>query len=226
MHPIVLFPIPLLLSLTTAFQLPNLQPYLPAISFPISISDYIPPTISNTTSDDQRHDLLKRQFSNTCPDNFDSCDNVGAPGLCCVKNAACVADDAGNVACCQEGAVCTGMVNGVITQGTVDGDGNLVSASGGVSSGSTAAAAAGGGGGQVVTSVGSSFVMTGSGSANGGLVAASSPSTIGPAVASSSGGQFIVDGGSTVATPGAAVRRAELVSTNRILVVMAVRGSC
>lgn len=199
-----LLPAPLLIALTSALQLSNLRPYLPAISFPISISDYIPPTTSNASSEPQ-HDLLKRQFSNTCPADFNSCDNVGAPGLCCVDNAQCVADDAGNVACCPAGAVCTGTVNGVITQGTVDNDGNLVSASAG---GNGAAV----GGGQVVTSVGSTYVMTASGAANGGLVAASSPSTIAPANGESTGGGFIVDAGSTVATPGAAVRGAELVS--------------
>lgn len=127
-----------------------------------------------------------------------------------------MADDAGNVACCPAGAVCTGVVNGVITEGTVDSDGQLVSAT--ASSGG-AVVAGGGSGGQVVTSVGSSYVVSGSGSAGaggvgagGGLVAASSPSSFGLAAGASSGGGFIVDGGSTVATPGFAVRGAEVVS--------------
>ena len=210
MRLLAFLPPSLLLSLTTALQLPNLQPYLSAISFPISLADYIPPTTANTTSDEARqHDLLKRQFSNTCPEDFNPCDNVGAPGLCCASAAACAADDAGNVACCPTGAVCTGVINGVITAGTVDSNGHLVSASAGVSEGG--GAVAGAGGGQVITSVGSSYVVTGSGS-TGGVVAASSPTSYGPVAGVSSGGGFIVDGGSTVATPGMA-GRVELVST-------------
>lgn len=212
MRPLALLSTPLLPSLTTALQIPNLQPYLSALSFPISLSDYIPPTTANVTADPQ-HDLLRRQFSNTCPQNFNPCDNVGAPGLCCAEGVGCAADDAGNVACCPSGAVCTGVINGVITAGTVDGNGHLVSASAGVNSdGAVVGAGAVGSGGQVFTSVGSSYVMTASGSGIGGVVAASSPSTIGPVAGASSGGAFIVDGGSTVATPGAAGRAVEVVS--------------
>lgn len=205
MRPVALLSAPLLLTPTTALQLPSLQPFLSALTFPVSLADYIPPTAPSAPPTPRPHALLKRQFSNTCPNNFNPCDSVGAPGLCCAEDAACAADDAGNVACCPSGAVCTGVINGVITAGTVDSNGHLVSASAG-------GGVAGVGGGQVVTSVGSTYIVTGSGAAGGGLVAASSPSTIGPVVGQSSGGGFIVDAGSTVATPGAGVRGAEVVS--------------
>ena len=180
-----LLPPALLVTLTLAIELPPLQPFLSAIGLPVTLQDYLQP-ISSTNTDTQpepEHDLLKRQFDNSCPDNFNSCGNLGAPGLCCAEAARCAADDAGNVACCPSGAACSGTIGGVITQGTVNSMGSVIGG--------------GGGGGTASTT---SFVVAGS-TTGQGLVPASTQQT---------GSGFIVNSGTTVATVGAGVRGAEV----------------
>jgi hypothetical protein len=177
-------------TIVAAFQLPNFESFLSAL--PISIDDYIRPN----TTDPPPHDLLKRQFSNTCPTDFHACNNLGAPGLCCASAAVCSPDANGNVACCPIGAECSGTINGVITAGTVNSDGSLIH-------------------GPSATGT-SSFVRAGSGTTTG-LVPASIESTAstqqsGSGTATRTGGGFIVDGTSTVASPGAGVRRFDVVS--------------
>ena len=191
-----LLPSTLLLTLTTAFQLPNFQPFFSA--FTVSISDFIPPTTNNETS--SPHDLLKRQYSNTCPTDYHDCSNIGGPGLCCPSADVCSADFAGNIACCPTGVACSGTIGGVITAGTVNSYGSLVGASG-----------------SVTPVPGSSSLTYASGPATtttAGLVPASAPSTVGvpSGSATATGGTGIFYDGSTVATPGAAVRGAQVVS--------------
>lgn len=186
----------------TALQLPDFQSFVSALS--ISIEDYLPPSfLSNDTAVATQHELLKRQFSNTCPENFNNCANLGAPGLCCATGAVCSADAAGNVACCPIGAACSGTIGGVITEGTVNSVGSLLN--GGVP---------GTAGGATSTS-GFVFATT---TADGGLVVASTPTatsvTPGQFNPSTTANGFVIDGTSTVATPGAAVRGAQIVSAN------------
>lgn len=183
-----------------ALQLPDFQSFVSALS--ISLEDYLPPSfLSNDTVIGKQHELLKRQFSNTCPQDFNNCANLGAPGLCCATGAVCSADSAGHVACCPLGAECSGTIGGVVTEGTVNSVGSLIS--GGV----TATAA-----GQTSTSA---FVFATT-TTSGGLVVASVPTatsvTPGQFNPSTSGNGFVIDGTSTVATPGAAVRGAQIVS--------------
>jgi len=202
--------IALIATLTTAIQLPNLQPFLSAI--PISISDYIPQVASNASSEQVAHENLKRQNSNACPSSFNSCANIGAPGLCCSPNAVCSPDQAGHVACCPSGAACTGQISGVISSGSIDASGNVVG--GGAVAGATGSSS--GFGGLATTSASTTsttqnFESAQATTSGNGLVLASTQTT----ATSAGGGGFIVDGGtSTVATPGAAVRAAEMVSAS------------
>ena len=185
------------LAFTSALQLPNFQDFISAFS--ISLDDYLPPAY---LANDTEHELLKRQYSNSCPQNFYNCANLGAPGLCCATAAVCSADAAGNVACCPVGAECSGTINGVITAGTVNSDGSLMHSG---------------------TATTSSFVRAGSQTTNG-LVPANSqttassqnagayhPSTTTKGVLTTNGGGFIVDGTSTVAQPNAAVKVGDIV---------------
>ena len=181
---------------TTAFQLPDIQSFVSALS--ITLEDYLSPALlSNETATEEvrKHDLRKRQFSNTCPQNFANCANLGAPGLCCADDAICSADSAGHVACCPSGAACSGTIGGVITQGTVNSIGSLISG--------TAA-------------TGTSSFVNAATTTGGGLVIATTPTatsqTAGQYNPSTSGNGFVIDGTSTVATPGAAVRGAQIVS--------------
>lgn len=184
--------------LTSALQLPDMQPFLSAL--PNVLQDYLPESTSNSTAA-APHDILKRQYSNTCPKGFDSCANLGAPSLCCVSDAVCSADTAGSVACCPSGAACTGTIGGIITGGTVDASGGLV----GVGSTATGVSA---------STTGFQFASTTTN--GGGLVAATSPSTVGMEDGGSetTSGGFIVNGGQTVATPGAGARAVEIVSAD------------
>ena len=178
------------LAFTRAIQLPSFQSFTSA--FPIGLDDYIPPSYSNNASVVEDHDLLRRQYSNTCPDDFKNCANLGAPGLCCASAAVCSPDAAGHVACCPSGVACSGTIGGVITEGTVNTYGSLIS-------GSTRA----NGGGATTTS---SFVFAGSTTqTTTGLVVANPSST------TNKNGGFVVDGSSTVALPAAAVRGVEVV---------------
>lgn len=175
----------LLLALTTtAF---DFAPFLNALSLPITVEDYIPPAFDPNNGTSQLHDNLKRQLSDSCPSGFDSCSNLGAPGLCCASAATCTPDSRGNVACCPTGSVCTGQIGGVITAGTVNSVGSLVSGS--------------------VTSGQPTRSVTRSGSTSPGVVTAST--------VTSSGSGFIVAGSSTVALPAGAGRAADIVSLCR-----------
>jgi hypothetical protein len=131
----------------TALQLPNLQPFLSAI--PIAISDYLPPAVDRAAaqrveqslpsqkSQQQLHELFRRQDSDACPSSYNNCENIGAPGLCCSPSARCSADAAGHVACCPRGAACTGTIGGIVTGGSTSSGSGVASAtsSGVVSSG-------------------------------------------------------------------------------------------
>ncbi|EGP92102.1 uncharacterized protein MYCGRDRAFT_78893 [Zymoseptoria tritici IPO323] len=181
-----ILPTVLLASVVTALQLPDIQPFLAAL--PDVFQNYLATPIQNTTA----QELLKRQSSNSCPNGFNSCANLGAAGLCCMSNAVCSADNAGHVACCPSRAVCTGTIGGVITAGTINGNGGLVGGATGV--------------GQTVTT---SFQLAGTTTNGGGLVQATAPPTTNPGVATGNGG-FIIDGGNTVAVPAGGVRRAEI----------------
>lgn len=202
-----------LAAFSTGLQIPQLQPFLTAL--PPSLLEYLPLSITNETV----HELLRRQntgvgLSNTCPTGFNSCDNIGGTGLCCAPEAACAPDQAGHVACCPSGAVCTGAITGVITAGTVDPNGALVGA-GGVG-GAGAATTTGPnsllGASQATTTTAFQTAAT----TNNGLVVASQATTASVqttgAVQTTDSGGFIIDGSSTVATPGAAVRGAQIVS--------------
>lgn len=199
-----LLPASLLVSVATSLQLPDLQPFLSAL--PNIFQDYIPQNLPNGTA----HDLLKRQYSNTCPDGFDSCSNLGAAQLCCMSGSVCSADYAGAVACCPSGAACTGTISGIITQGTIDASNGAI-VGGGAVTGATSS-----GGLATASASTTSFSFFSSGAAttsNNGLVMATTQATIATDDSGSSGnGGFIVDGTSTVATPGAGLRRAEIVS--------------
>lgn len=199
-----LLPASLLVSLATSLQLPDLQPFLSAL--PNVLQDYIPQNLQNGTA----HDLLKRQYSNTCPDGFDSCANLGAAQLCCMSGSVCSADYAGAVACCPSGAACTGTISGIITEGTIDASNGGVVGGGGIATGTSDNV------GGIATASASttsfSFYGGGASTSNNGLVMATSQATIATDDSGSTGNGFIVDGTSTVATPGAGMRRAEIVS--------------
>lgn len=170
-------------TLCTAFRIhPNIQNFIQAFS--ISLDDYLPPTYTP----DRSHELLKRQYSNTCPTHFSACSNLGASDLCCASGAVCSADAAGHVACCPIGAACSGTIAGVITAGTVNSLGSLISGSATTTLD-----------GQGTSSFVNAITAT---TTSNGLVNASP----------TSGNGFVIDGTSTVATPGAAMRGAEIVS--------------
>lgn len=196
---LLLLPAALLVSIpgSIAIRAPDWQPFLSAL--PELLQDYLPISAPNSTSNTAVHDVLKRQYSNTCPTGFNSCANLGAPSLCCMSDAVCSADSAGSVACCPSGAACTGTIGGIITGGTVDPSGGLVGV------GSTATG---------VSASTTNFQFASSTSSGDGLVAATTPSTVatdGGGDATTSGG-FILNGGQTVATPGAAARAVQVVS--------------
>ncbi|KAF1826597.1 uncharacterized protein K489DRAFT_377028 [Dissoconium aciculare CBS 342.82] len=178
------------------------DPFLGDIAF-LSPAQRAAENINNATesySSAAAHDFLKKRQSGTnCPSSFNSCSSIGAANLCCISGTTCTADFAGRGACCPVGAVCTGTVLGVITAGTLNGNGVLVTAT--------------------TTATG-----TASNNANGGLVTQNSPlpTTVyaptqmtsavqgaGGNGATSNGG-FIVAGTNTVATFGAAARGAEI----------------
>lgn len=196
-----LLPASLLVSLAATF---DFQPFLSAL--PNILQDYIPQNVQNGTA----HDLLKRQYSNTCPNGFDSCANLGAAQLCCMSGAVCSADYAGAVACCPSGAACTGTISGIITEGTVDASNGAVVGGGGVVTGTSnngAIATA-----SATTTSFSYYNGVTTSTSNNGLVMATTDATIATADSGTTGNGFIVDGSSTVATPAAGVRRAEIVS--------------
>lgn len=184
----------------TALQLPNIQPFLSAI--PISISDYLPPAVQQTPPQEPQNrspqktqrqqqqqeqqlphaNLFRRQDSDTCPSGYNSCDNIGGPGLCCSPSARCSADAAGHVACCPRGAACTGSIGGIATAGSTGTNGGVAAAT-----------------------------SSGSGD-SGLLVTASTSAAATDDDNLRTEGGFVLDGTQTVATPGAGVRGVEVVS--------------
>ncbi|EME87999.1 uncharacterized protein MYCFIDRAFT_192272 [Pseudocercospora fijiensis CIRAD86] len=197
MRSFYLLPAALLASLTSALQLPDLQSFVQAL--PNALQDLLPEPLHNGTA----HELLKRQYSNTCPEDFKSCANLGASNLCCHSKAVCSADYAGHVACCPSGAACTGTIGGVITAGTLNSNGAIVG-------GGAAATGTTGNAGVLETNTAqtttTSFQFASS--TTNGLVMATTPSTV--ALATNNNGGFIVDGTSTVANPNAGARIAEV----------------
>lgn len=96
--------------------------------------------------------LLKRQG---CQGGLDSCSGLGS-NLCCPSGTTCSLDQAGHVACCSQGAVCTGTIGGSVigsvtgstTSGIVIGGGGITSTV--TSSGSVATITQGGSAGSTV----------------------------------------------------------------------------
>jgi hypothetical protein len=178
-----------------------LDPFLEDLAF-LAPAQQSSPIINGTESPNPVvHDFLKkRQAASTgCPSSFNSCASAGAANLCCYSGATCTVDFSGRSACCPVGAVCTGTVSGVVTAGTLSGNGQLVKAT--PTSGATG------------------------NSGNGGIVTANSPAPTtnfasvqqttfvqGGSNGQTSNGGFIVAGTNTVATIGAAVRGVEIVS--------------
>ncbi|GAB1739355.1 hypothetical protein NU219Hw_g4317t1 [Hortaea werneckii] len=191
---------------THALRLPtiDLQPFLSAL--PISLQDYIPSNLSNQTV---QHELLRRQSDN-CPNDFRNCANLGAPGVCCASNAVCSADFAGNVACCPSGAACSGRISSVVTEGTVNSNGVVVGGAGG------AAATTGtdnSDGFAASSATMTTDFQTPTSTNGGGLVAASTDDSNTAVTDDGSQGtntNFVNNGGTTVATPAAGVRRADI----------------
>lgn len=188
-------------DLTTALQVPQLQPFISAL--PQLLADYLPESFTaNTTTTSADDDdelppheslLLRRQSNNGCPSSFNSCSSKGAANVCCVQGSVCSADARGNIACCPSGAVCTGVVSSTITAGTVDGSGVVV-----VPTGT---------GGTGLLSSGQATTTTGFGQGT-------QPTTTTTAQqgGQSSNSGFIVAGTNTVATPARAARAVEIVS--------------
>ncbi|KAI7546206.1 hypothetical protein KC331_g5765 [Hortaea werneckii] len=199
---------------THALRLPtiDLQPFLSAL--PISLQDYIPSNLSNQTV---QHELLRRQSDN-CPNDFRNCANLGAPGVCCASNAVCSADFAGNVACCPSGAACSGRISSVVTAGTVNSNGAVVGGAG-------AAAATTGtdnsDGLAASTAPTTTDFQTPTSTNAGGLVAATTDDSNTAVTDDGSQGtnsNFVNNGGTTVATPAAGVRRADIPLPARALI--------
>ncbi|KAI7536432.1 hypothetical protein KC331_g11483 [Hortaea werneckii] len=199
---------------THALRLPtiDLQPFLSAL--PISLQDYIPSNLSNQTV---QHELLRRQSDN-CPNDFRNCANLGAPGVCCASNAVCSADFAGNVACCPSGAACSGRISSVVTEGTVNSNGVVVGGAG-------AAAATTGtdnsDGLAASTASSTTNFQNPTSTTGGGLVAASTDDSNTAVTDDGSQGtntNFVANGGTTVATPAAGVRRADIPLPARALI--------
>ncbi|KAI7218695.1 hypothetical protein KC333_g3466 [Hortaea werneckii] len=199
---------------THALRLPtiDLQPFLSAL--PISLQDYIPSNLSNQTV---QHELLRRQSDN-CPNDFRNCANLGAPGVCCASNAVCSADFAGNVACCPSGAACSGRISSVVTEGTVNSNGAVVGGAG-------AAAATTGtdnsAGLAASTAPTTTDFQTPTSTNAGGLVAATTDDSNTAVTDDGSQGtnsNFVNNDGTTVATPAAGVRRADIPLPARALI--------
>lgn len=103
--------------------------------------------------------LIKRQ--NNCQSGYNSCASLGASDVCCSQGSTCALDQAGNIACCPSGAVCTGSIRGTrtgsVTSGTNTGSttgfvlgGTTTSTTSTTSPGSTAQTTGVGGGGSTV----------------------------------------------------------------------------
>jgi len=191
-----------LLSILTATSVALEIPFVRALSLPISIDDYIPPTYQSNRPVDYHleRDLRRRDSSDSCPANFHSCANIDAPGVCCADAAVCRNDGNGQVACCPSGAVCTGIVRGTITAGTVNTVGSII---GGTTRGSSPAR---------TTAITSN---------SAGVIISSNSRSAGTQVASSSG--FVLNGGNSGS---GAMIRAEVVSTSKGPHIRLAAGRC
>src|ERR1700753_3106592 len=86
-----------------------------AIASPNIFAPFIEPLVNNFlgigNETATRLNELQRRQGTDCPDGYgNNCAVLGAAGLCCPDDAICSADSAGNVACCQSGAACTGSI--------------------------------------------------------------------------------------------------------------------
>ncbi|KAF2842474.1 hypothetical protein M501DRAFT_1055172 [Patellaria atrata CBS 101060] len=99
----------LFLVLATANPSPHLAPFQPAIH-EVSLPD-LDSRSPNPNLNGNPLALLRRQ-SNECPSGYNSCAQIGAVGFCCRDSTLCSPDQAGQIACCPEGAACTGTVGG------------------------------------------------------------------------------------------------------------------
>ncbi|KAI9820479.1 MAG: hypothetical protein M1826_000916 [Phylliscum demangeonii] len=55
--------------------------------------------------------LAKRQQNNACRTDYVACAAVNAAAVCCAAGTDCQLDQAGHVACCPRGAMCTGTIS-------------------------------------------------------------------------------------------------------------------
>jgi len=194
-----IFPLTLL-TFTAAEQSLPLSPFHAAIPLFDPLFDTLPPdTFSQDQSPTATQDLFKRQAAATsCPQAYNNCAVLGAPGLCCANTAVCSADYAGHVACCNKGAACTGTIASIITAGTI----------GGTSNTGLASTAAGGLGGAGLGGGATTTVTTTSQVAGGGLVMASSTA----AATTTTNGGFYIQSGSPATTLGSVGGRVRVVS--------------
>ena len=89
---------------------PERSPFLPP---------YFEPSFDTVFHDSQKVD--KRQ--NNCPAGASSCSNLGNTGACCTFNTNCQLDQAGHVACCPNGALCTGTIGSATSSFLLGGNG-------------------------------------------------------------------------------------------------------
>ncbi|KAF1956089.1 hypothetical protein CC80DRAFT_472719 [Byssothecium circinans] len=83
------------------------------IDFEPAVLQQSPAQNNNTVLEDFSLELLKRQGTN-CASGYAVCNNINRPDLCCRTNQVCSADRAGNAACCQVGAACTGTIGVIV----------------------------------------------------------------------------------------------------------------
>ncbi|KAG9627506.1 hypothetical protein KCU64_g18267, partial [Aureobasidium melanogenum] len=177
----------LLLLLTSLASASLFSPFL-------SVLEWSQQTSSNETF----HDLPKRALDPTsCPTGYKNCANLGAPGLCCANSAICAPDQAGHVACCPSGAVCTGAISSIITAGVIASGGSVASTTAAASQPLTASASSS----QTASTSGGGLIL-----ASGLSTTSTSPATTTTIASNSaaaiSGGGFIIVGTSTAATLG------------------------
>jgi hypothetical protein len=80
--------------------------------------------------------LLRRQDSQ-CPAGHFGCSNLGAPQACCATTAICTTDSANHVACCPDGASCTGIIGGATSPGATTASSNQAATTTGSNTGTT-----------------------------------------------------------------------------------------
>lgn len=152
-------------------------------------------SLSSIATNETSHEVLKRQTNaNACPSGYNACSALGAPGLCCASTASCAVDQAGHVACCPSGAVCTGSISSIITAGTIIGGGGAGAVAG---ASSTSNSLLLGGGSSTSTTASTATTTTG----NGLILASTNPSSTTGGSATTTQG-FIIAASSTVATLG------------------------